>query len=382
MLDAVNRTLDGLVRPEVPIFGRPRSAFRVCGFAGAVVAAALTIGLAWSSGRSIVLIAILLLTAIVVFLVGAIVSKAMRGAPNLVFHRHAIAIGAADAGVLAVLGESPLPYLDLVGLGLGAFLVCGRVGCLMVGCCTGRPSRLGVRYRREHVDTGFSSVLVGVRLFPSQALEAAVVLALTTGGAIRFALGARPGAVLAMLAVGYALSRFVIELTRGDRFRPVVGGFSEAQWIAVLAVGAVLAAGHGGLLPEERWHVAAMVGLGFAMFFILSWRYLSDTPRHQLLHPRHIHECAVALDRLGSSPASPGRAITVATTSLGVRLSLAPVATPSGRIEHVAISHRDGPMPIEAARIVTDLICQLRPSAGRHQIVCGARGVFHLLIHR
>ncbi len=35
-----------------------------------------------------------------------------------------------------------------------------------------------------------------------------------------------------MIAVGYALSRFVIELTRGDRFRPVVGGFSEAQWIA------------------------------------------------------------------------------------------------------------------------------------------------------
>ena len=37
-----------------------------------------------------------------------------------------------------------LPYLDLTCLGLGIFLVCGRQGCLMVGCCHGKPCGWGI----------------------------------------------------------------------------------------------------------------------------------------------------------------------------------------------------------------------------------------------
>src|SRR5262249_36262493 len=64
-----------------------------------------------------------------------------------------------------------LPYLDVVILGIGAFLACGRVGCLMVGCCHGRPSNWGVSYRQEHVVARFTPYFAGIRLFPVQVLE-------------------------------------------------------------------------------------------------------------------------------------------------------------------------------------------------------------------
>jgi prolipoprotein diacylglyceryltransferase len=40
--------------------------------------------------------------------------------------------------------EPIIPYLDVTILVIGIFLVCGRIGCLMVGCCHGKPHRWGV----------------------------------------------------------------------------------------------------------------------------------------------------------------------------------------------------------------------------------------------
>jgi hypothetical protein len=380
MIAAVNHALDGFVRPEVTILGAPRSAFQVCGFAGWIATALVALALAavdpalepWIAG-------LLVLAGSVTFLAVAVITKAITGTARLVFYHHAIAIGAAATGVIVALDVRPLPYLDLSAVALATFLMFGRVGCLMAGCCHGKPAHVGVRYRDEHVAAGFAHVLVGVRLFPSQALEAVLAFGLAAAGATEIATGAAPGSACTLIVLGYAGGRFLIELTRGDQFRPFFAGFSEAQWISLAATAAVIAGDLTEMLPHARWHAAFAAAHGFAACFVLAWRFLGHAPRHRLMHPGHIYDVALALDTL----AAPGNraAVVVATTSLGVRLSCSHHAAPTGAVEHVAISHRDGPMPEEFARIITDLVRLLRPPAARHEIIT-RDGIFHMLLHR
>lgn len=380
MTGAVNRLLDGLVRPELPLLGLPRSAFQVCGFTGLVACVGVVAGLAYYLGLSVRVVALMSVTGATTFLAVAMAGKWIAGRIQLVFYRQAVAILAAVAGLLVWLDEPLLRYLDLSALGLTTFLVFGRVGCLMVGCCHGKPAGFGVRYRPEHAAQGFSPLLVGVRLFPTQALEAVAALALTTLGVAVVVVGAAPGETLAIVVIGYAVIRFLIELARGDRFRPIVGGFSEAQWISVAAVVGILVLESIAVLPYRRSHVGVAVGLGFVVFFVLAWRYLSHAPRHRLLHPAHIHEIATALDQL-AVPHRPGQPIVIATTSLGVQVSITRLASLAGMVEQVSISHRDGPISPENARVVIDLVLMLRGQARRHQIVPSRVGVFHLRLH-
>src|SRR5262245_46312353 len=212
MLAGVNRALDGFVRPEVPILGAPRSAFQVCGFTGWIVCCAVALALAWYTGASLWITATLLLTGSLAFLATAAITKAVTGVAGLGFYHHAIAIMAAGVGALALLDVPVLPYLDLLAVALATALCFGRVGCLMAGCCHGKPAHLGVRYRDEHVACGFPHVLVGVRLFPTQALEAALTLALAVSAGAVIASNAPPGTACVMIAVVYAAGRFLLEL--------------------------------------------------------------------------------------------------------------------------------------------------------------------------
>jgi Prolipoprotein diacylglyceryl transferase len=379
MIAAINRFLDGLVRPEVPLLGRPRPAFQVCGFFGLVTAVGLLAWLTSALALTPWLSAIVALASATVFLVLAMAGKMLRGRTQLVFYRHALAIGAVAGGVVAIAGGPVLRYLDMGVVALTGFLAFGRTGCLMVGCCHGKPAGIGVRYRRDHAVFGFSPELVGVRLFPTQALEAATAFMLAAGGAIALTTDdPEPGVVAAGVATGYALVRFLLESARGDRFRPIVWGFSEAQWMSVALVAGVVALGLAGVLPQRGGQLAAAIAIGFAMFFIASWRYLSHAPRHRLLLPAHIHEVAQALDELPRRR-QPGR-IEIATTSQGIQLSMAHIDQPAP-VEHITIAHRDGPLPEEVARIVVDLIRDLRPGRAREQIVPGRAGTFHVLFH-
>ena len=60
----------------------------------------------------------------------------------------------AVATVLLSLLDAPvLSYLDVTVLSLGLFLAWGRLGCLMAGCCHGRPQNWGVRYKGRNMLT-------------------------------------------------------------------------------------------------------------------------------------------------------------------------------------------------------------------------------------
>lgn len=232
-----------LPEPRVRLGRRPVSWFQVCGVAGA---------LAWlgATGLGAVLrdlpwgpLAGLAATAVAVFLLLAVGTALVVGEGRLTWFHHQLAIVAASGLLLMIMERPVLGYLDLVGTGLLAFGACGRVGCLLVGCCHGRPvrsgrlRRLGVVYGPAHVRDGLGPAYAGVALVPVQLLEVVALTALTAGGLVTLGSNAPAGVALSLSLVGYAVARFALEPLRGDR--RLVAGLSEAQWTAVAVVAAV-----------------------------------------------------------------------------------------------------------------------------------------------
>src|ERR671920_1172293 len=132
-------------------------------------------------------------------------------------------------------------YLAPIVLGIGLTQAIGRVGCLMAGCCYGRPARWGVRYGVEHVAAGFPGSLVHARLTPVQLIEGVWSAGVVGTGSLLVVAGHPPGVALAWYVTGYGIGRFGCEFLRGDPSRRFVLGASEAQWTAVVTTGAVCA---------------------------------------------------------------------------------------------------------------------------------------------
>jgi prolipoprotein diacylglyceryltransferase len=179
----------------------------------------------------------LLAIAVGTFLAVALTTKVITGEERLTYYHHQLAILGASALFLALTGRPLLAYLDVLAAGIGGFLVCGRVGCYLVGCCHGRPARWGVVYGTDHAGAGLPGAFVGVPLVPVQLIESvavACIVALTVRPSA-------PGAGLVVALVGYGGVRFCLEWLRGDA-RPSFVGLSEAQWTSVLLASSVAAA--------------------------------------------------------------------------------------------------------------------------------------------
>src|SRR5437016_6011293 len=110
--------------------------------------------------------------------------KVLTGRDGFTFYRDVIPIFIAVTLTLRWLHQPLPPYLDVTIAGSALFLACGRIGCLTAGCCYGRPARRGVRYQTVHAEMGFPWHLVGVRLFPIQAVESVWVLILAGFAAV------------------------------------------------------------------------------------------------------------------------------------------------------------------------------------------------------
>lgn len=105
-----------------------------------------------------------------------------------------------------------------------------RFGCFMNGCCYGKPAGWGVVF--PEVDK--------LARQPSQLYESAVGIAI-----LAFLLWLHPrrrfsGQSILSYLILYAVSRFFIEITRGDPERGGLGPFSTSQWVAI---GVVVIAG-------------------------------------------------------------------------------------------------------------------------------------------
>src|SRR5476651_458127 len=124
---------------------------------------------------------------------------------------------------------------DLIAPGIALGHIVGRFGCLLAGCCYGKPTTLpwGITFKDPFAAANVGTPL-GVPLHPTQLYEAGAellilgVLLWTEKKGRSFA-----GRTFWLYMLLYAISRFIIEFFRGDE-RGNVGMFSTSQFISIV----------------------------------------------------------------------------------------------------------------------------------------------------
>jgi phosphatidylglycerol:prolipoprotein diacylglycerol transferase len=124
---------------------------------------------------------------------------------------------------------------DVFAPGIALGHVVGRLGCLFAGCCYGKPTNLpwGITFTDPFAAANVGTPL-NTPLHPTQLYEAGaealilIILLATESRGRRFA-----GRTFWLYMLLYAVSRFIVEIFRGDP-RGNVGIFSTSQFISVL----------------------------------------------------------------------------------------------------------------------------------------------------
>jgi hypothetical protein len=298
--------LDGCARLHLDS-GKRWGSYRVLGTIGYFAGLSVVLVFGARAGLSTMTLAVCAIVPPLAFLSAVKLSALVFGYERIVFYEKTLAALAATALALWLVGGELEAGLDLTTLGIGAFLAFGRLGCLMVGCCFGRPASFGVRYTLSHADAGFPFRLVGRRLFPIQLLDAGAS-ALAVAAALRFA--ERPGAAALIYLSIYGVARFVLEFWRGDGNRPSWLGVTEAQWTAFSIALAVAA------IARSPLTLAIASAFTVACAVLIVARRLLLFQRYWLTFPAHVDELHAMLERLRR--ASHGTGL---VSSLGLHLS-------------------------------------------------------------
>lgn len=327
-----------------------------------MAACAVALAVCADCGLSLAVEAALIATAVVVFAIVALATKAITGRETLTYYHHEIAVLAAVALVARALRAPVLGHLDATALGLGAFLAFGRIGCTLSGCCHGRRTTRGVHYGPEFARRGLPLYLIGVALVPVQLVESAFAAVVVVVGAL--VIPRTPGAAFGFYVTTYAVARFGLETLRGDPVRRYARGLSEAQWTSLGVVAAMAALALAGVIPGPAEHTAAAA-------LLAAWA-LAAAPRRSrdILDPRHVREVSGAL-----ADASAGSGAPVATT-LGLRVS-------TGRTDgtrHFTFSRPGTPLTDTEGRDLALLVTWLDGLAEVPQVVRGAGATIHLLV--
>lgn len=358
------RRLDSCARLRLGRRGRVGSYFGM-GLIGGV--AGLAVGVALGV-RAQVPVATLVIAAVapwIAFLVAIKVEHILFGYERIVLYEKLAAAFGVSALGLHLAGEPVRPGLELVTLGAGTFLVFGRLGCLRVGCCHGRPHRTGIAYGEEHGRAGFPVYLVGVRLFPVQLAESLATLLLVVMAGVMFAFPHVPGQVLAYYVSMYAGIRFTLELIRGDDDRPIALGLSEAQWIALGSAWLMVWAARAWKLNLGAFHWSMAIGLTAGA---LAVAVAARREGWRLEQPRALRELGEALLRLRGRG---GRKLVTDETRGGLKLSF----SIEDGVEHYGVS----PLSERAARRVARQIQRLRNAPGEPEVLAGRReGLWHV----
>jgi hypothetical protein len=336
------------------------NSYFVCGCAGYLVGLAIAMWLADQAGLGVGARLAIALVPLAAFLTAAALSTAIAGYQRIVFYEKAVvAIGLGVVGAHAA-GAPWLVALDAATLGVGGFLACGRLGCLRVACCHGRPARWGIRYGADHVDAGLDPRFSGIPLLPVQLADAIAAAVLTVTGCV-IARHAVPGAAAAVWTAGYGLARFALESVRGDD-RPHALGVSEAQYFAAATTWVALA-----LWPAPPI-AAAAIALTAAIVALAIARRAGRPVAYWLARPRHLRE----IDAILAEP----RAERVRTTE-GLDVSIH--SLPEGALDLV-LSHARRSL---AARDLGPLVARLGACWRVLEVVDGrTTGLVHIVIRR
>jgi phosphatidylglycerol:prolipoprotein diacylglycerol transferase len=131
---------------------------------------------------------------------------------------------------------------DLFAPGIALGHVIGRFGCLLAGCCYGRPTSVpwAITFTNPAAAANVGTPL-GVPLHPTQLYDAGaellilIVLLLTERRGRPFS-----GRTFWLYVLLYGISRFIIEFYRGDD-RGVILGVSTSQFVSLIAVPVAIA---------------------------------------------------------------------------------------------------------------------------------------------
>ena len=128
---------------------------------------------------------------------------------------------------------------DLMAPGIALGHVVGRFGCLLAGCCYGRPTDVpwAVTFTDPLAAQNVGTPL-GIPLHPTQLYDAGAEL-LILGVLLFTERKGRPfaGRTFWMYLLLYGISRFIIEFYRGDPNRgTVMAGLSTSQFVSLLLV--------------------------------------------------------------------------------------------------------------------------------------------------
>src|SRR5436190_6076909 len=131
---------------------------------------------------------------------------------------------------------------DVFAPGIALGHVVGRFGCFFAGCCYGRPTTVpwAITFTNPYAAANVGTPL-NIPLHPTQLYEAGtealilVVLLVTESRGRKFA-----GRTFWLYMLMYAISRYIIEMFRGDP-RGTVLIFSTSQFISVILIPLALA---------------------------------------------------------------------------------------------------------------------------------------------
>ncbi len=379
-LHRVTRGIEQHLRPRVRLFGRTFSAYNLFGLGGMALAASIALGLTVYRGLSIPLMISLLLLALLISAIHIVLTVLRTGKDSLVFLRYFLSIMAVAALLLRILEQPILPYLENLMLGIGAMQGIGRIGCLRVGCCYGKPARYGIRYAVLHARAGFPDPLVGVRLFPVQLVESCWILFSRGVGiylAIRHPVA---GYGLASYLVLFSMGRFCLELLRGDTARTYTGLFSEAQWLSMFIVAATVTLEIIGVLPYAQWH--AVLGAGFLLLFLFLQLYYFHTGPAQLRKPQNLHALARTIQVLnkGRQDNLAGtHAVHLRKAPSGLQISDGLYTQNQVDVHHYTVSYAAAHMPLRDAQTLARVLHSWHDAEENAKLIHQNNNTFHIL---
>ena len=126
---------------------------------------------------------------------------------------------------------------DVYAPGIALGHVIGRLGCLMAGCCYGRPTDVpwGLTFTSPAAAANAGTPL-GEPLHPTQLYDAGAELLILIFLLVFERRGKRfAGRTFWLYMLLYAISRFIIEIYRGDN-RGTMAGMSTSQFVSLLVV--------------------------------------------------------------------------------------------------------------------------------------------------
>lgn len=371
--------VERLLRPEIRVFGRPWPVYRAFVFLGVISGAVIASALAPSAGLSLPTMGALAGLGIVTAVVLGLATKLALAYETFSFYHYHVAVLAICGTTLWLLHLPVLAYLDLTALALCIALAWGRVGCFLGGCCHGRPHAWGVRYSAAHATAGFPACYVGARLLPVQFAESLLLWAVIAAAIPSVLGGGAPGETLALLNMAYGAGRFFLEFVRGDSGRAHFGGFSEAQWTAVLLISGVAVAEIAGALPLRAWHLVAAVAVWTTLAVVAVSRVLA-LGGTRLLHPDHLEELAEIV-RTAELQHPEQSEIRVACTTAGLRISAERYPAGQHEISQYTLSCSTRSLRRRTVHRLGRFIQRLQHPRTRLELRGGERGVYHVLLH-